>query len=52
MTILISFYTVNCTGHNGHLRDELYATLDKEGNSYWQFWILSIQSIAMDIMDT
>ena len=29
MTILISFYTVNCTGHNGHLRDELYATLDK-----------------------
>ena len=31
MTILISLYTVNCSGHNGHLRDELYATLEKEG---------------------
>ena len=29
MAILISFYTVNRNGRNGHLRDELYATLDK-----------------------
>ena len=28
MAILISFYTVNHTWHNGHRRDELYATLD------------------------
>ena len=29
MAILISFYTVNRNGRNGHLRDELYTTLDK-----------------------